>query len=152
MKNTFKLGALELKGLGVVKNIEITQEYTAGDAMHLMTHGKKFVQSLLKELPEMMLDVEKALDTYTEIDRRAYESAMRQYEEDKDKVDDCDRYPLCHNNGECSSCELSSENQKQAEPDLGSGIHVKIASGEEMPEHVKQVLSSILGKIEITRG
>lgn len=150
MKSTFKLGAVELKGIGVVKDIEITQEYTAGDAMHLITHGKKFVQSLLKEMPEMMLDVEKAVNTFTEIDKRAYNSAMKQYAEDKDMVDDCDRYPLCHNNGECSSCGLSSENQKQAKTDLGSGIHVKVASGEELPEHVKEILGSILGNI--TRG
>lgn len=134
MKSTFKLGAVELKGIGVVKDIEITQEYTAGDAMHLITHGKKFVQSLLKEMPEMMLDVEKAVNTFTEIDKRAYDSAMKQYAEDTQ--------------GKCE-CNCKAEEDKPLSG-LGSGIHVKVASGEELPEHVKEILGSILGNI--TRG
>lgn len=65
MKSTFKLGSIEIQGVKL-NNIEFTQEYTATEAISLMSFGKKFVRELIKEIPDMMDDVAKAqekLDT-----------------------------------------------------------------------------------------
>lgn len=136
MKSTFKLGAIEIQGLGVVNDIEITQEYSAGEVLHLMTQGKSFVQSLLKELPEMMLDVEKAVDTFAEIDRRAYESAVKEYEEDKQE-----RQCGCN----CNHEEESNETISMAEA-------IARATGGQygFVEELNNILNS--GKITIVRG
>ena len=137
MKTTFKVGALQIEGLGVVRDLEITQEYSAGEAIHMMVHGKKFVQGLLKELPEMMLDVEKAHNTYMEIDERAVKSAIEKHQ--------------CKCEGHCAP-----EPEQQEEPKKESIIDKLKAMGiavvgqdaeeiEDLPEEVQYILNQIIG-------
>lgn len=139
MKTTFKVGALQIQGLGVVRDLEITQEYSAGEAIHMMVHGKKFVQGLLKELPEMMLDIEKAHNTYMEIDERAYESTMEKH------------HCRCEGEGHCAP-----EPEQQEEPKKKSIIDQLKAMGitvvgqdaeeiEDLPEEVQYILNQIIG-------
>lgn len=69
MKTTFKLGSLEVQGVKL-NDIEVTQEYTALEAVQLVNAGKKFVQDLIKELPEMLEGLEVAFNKFNEIDER----------------------------------------------------------------------------------
>lgn len=67
MKTTIKLGNIEFNGIKL-ENIEFTQEYNHIEAIQLMTAGKKFVQDLTKELPEMLDDLYLAFNKFNEID------------------------------------------------------------------------------------
>ena len=67
MKTTIKLGNIEFNGLKL-ENIELTQEYNHIEAIQLMNAGKKFVQDLTKELPEMLDDLYLAFNKFNEID------------------------------------------------------------------------------------
>jgi hypothetical protein len=69
MKTTIKLGNIEFNGLKL-ENIEFTQEYNHIEAIQLMTAGKKFVQDLTKELPEMLDDLYLAFNKFNEIDAK----------------------------------------------------------------------------------
>lgn len=66
MKTTIKLGNIEFNGLKL-ENIELTQEYNHIEAIQLMNAGKKFVQDLTKELPEMLDDLYLAFNKFNEI-------------------------------------------------------------------------------------
>lgn len=136
MKSTFKLGAIEIQGLGVVNDIEITQEYSAGEVLHLMTQGKSFVQTLLKEIPEMMLDVEKAVDTFAEIDRRAYESAVKEYEEDKQE---CQCGCNCNHEEESSEASMIKDLLKQNK--------IEIKGVRELPVEIQAILHQVASNI-----
>ena len=61
MKTTFKLGSIEIQGVKI-NDIEVTQEYTAQEAINLTFAGKSFVKSLIKDLPEMLEDLEVAFN------------------------------------------------------------------------------------------
>ena len=67
MKTTFKLGSIEIQGVKI-NDIEVTQEYTAQEAINLTFAGKSFVKSLIKDLPEMLEDLEVAFNKFNEID------------------------------------------------------------------------------------
>lgn len=67
MKTTFKLGSIEIQGVKI-NDIEVTQEYTAKEAIDLTFAGKSFVKSLIKDLPEMLEDLEVAFNKCNEID------------------------------------------------------------------------------------
>lgn len=67
MKTTFKLGSIEIQGVKI-NDIEVTQEYTAQEAINLTFAGKSFVKSLIKDLPEMLEDLEVAFNKCNEID------------------------------------------------------------------------------------
>lgn len=70
MKSTFKLESIEIQGVKL-NNIEFTQEYTAQDAINLTFAGKSFIRGLIKELPEILEDLEIAFNKFNEIDERA---------------------------------------------------------------------------------
>lgn len=72
MKTTFKLGSIEVKGVKL-NDIEVTQEYTAQDAINLAFAGKSFVKGLIKELPEMFEDLEVAFNKFNEVNERVEE-------------------------------------------------------------------------------
>lgn len=67
MKTIFKLGSIEVQGVKI-NDIEVTQEYTAQEAIDLVFAGKSFVKSLIKDLPEMLEDLEVAFNKFNEID------------------------------------------------------------------------------------
>ena len=67
MKTTFKLGSIEIQGVKI-NDIEVTQEYTTQEAINLTFAGKSFVKSLIKDLPEMLEDLEVAFNKCNEID------------------------------------------------------------------------------------
>ncbi len=67
MKTIFKLGSIEVQGVKI-NDIEVTQEYTAKEAIDLVFAGKSFVKSLIKDLPEMLEDLEVAFNKFNEID------------------------------------------------------------------------------------
>lgn len=67
MKTTFKLGSIEVQGVKI-NDIEVTQEYTAQEAINLTFAGKSFVKSLIKDLPEMLEDLEVAFNKCNEMD------------------------------------------------------------------------------------
>jgi hypothetical protein len=72
MKTIFKLGSIEVQGVKI-NDIEVTQEYTAKEAIDLVFAGKSFVKSLIKELPEMLEDLEVVSNKFNgtdEIDER----------------------------------------------------------------------------------
>ena len=51
MKTTIKLGKLEIKELGLnLENIELTQEYSIGEATKAINFGKRFVEEVIDEL------------------------------------------------------------------------------------------------------
>lgn len=67
MKTTLKLGSIEIQGVKI-NDIEVTQEYTAQEAINLTFAGKSFVKSLIKDLPEMLEDLEVAFNKCNETD------------------------------------------------------------------------------------
>ena len=67
MKTTFKLGSIEIQGVKI-NDIEVTQEYTAQEAINLTFAGKSFVKSLIKDLPEMLEDLEVVSNKFNGID------------------------------------------------------------------------------------
>lgn len=72
MKSTIKIGKIEYAGVKL-EGVELSQEYTVNEAIGLAHHGKKFVQQLIKELPEMFEDMETAFNKFNEIDKRVEE-------------------------------------------------------------------------------
>lgn len=50
MKTTFKLGSIEIQGVKI-NDIEVTQEYTAKEAIDLVFAGKSFIKLLTKDFP-----------------------------------------------------------------------------------------------------
>lgn len=75
MKTKFSIGNIEFNGVKL-ENISIEQEYTAKEAVDLVYAGKNFVRDLIKDLPEMILDLEKAYNTFEEVDERCEDTAM----------------------------------------------------------------------------
>ena len=67
MKTIFKLGSIEVQGVKI-NDIEVTQEYTAKEAIDLVFAGKSFVKSLIKDLPEMLEDLEVVSNKFNGID------------------------------------------------------------------------------------
>ena len=67
MKTIFKLGSIEVQGVKI-NDIEVTQEYTAKEAIDLVFAGKAFVKSLIKDLPEMLEDLEVVSNKFNGID------------------------------------------------------------------------------------
>lgn len=81
MKTTFKLGSIEIQGVKI-NDIEVTQEYTAQEAINLTFAGKSFVKSLIKDLPEMLEDLEVAFNKCNEIDETVESRDMTKELED----------------------------------------------------------------------
>lgn len=67
MKTIFKLGSIEVQGVKI-NDIEVTQEYTAKEAIDLVFAGKSFVKSLIKDLPEMLEDLEVVSNKFNGMD------------------------------------------------------------------------------------
>lgn len=81
MKTIFKLGSIEVQGVKI-NNIEVTQEYTAKEAIDLVFAGKSFVKSLIKDLPEMLEDLEVVSNKFNGIDERVESKDMTKELED----------------------------------------------------------------------
>lgn len=80
MKTTIKLGSIEVKGIKI-NDIEVTKEHTLSEAIGLIRFGKHFTQELIKELPEMLEDLEIAFNKFNEIDKRVEEQQRKEYVE-----------------------------------------------------------------------
>lgn len=95
MKTTFKLGSIEIQGVKI-NDIEVTQEYTAKEAIDLVFAGKSFVKSLIKDLPEMLEDLEVAFNKFNEIDERVESKDMTKELEDfiKEINENEDNFPF----------------------------------------------------------
>lgn len=81
MKTIFKLGSIEVQGVKI-NDIEVTQEYTAKEAIDLVFAGKSFVKSLIKDLPEMLEDLEVVSNKFNGIDERVESKDMTKELED----------------------------------------------------------------------
>ena len=81
MKTIFKLGSIEVQGVKI-NDIEVTQEYTAKEAIDLVLAGKSFVKSLIKDLPEMLEDLEVVSNKFNGIDERVESKDMTKELED----------------------------------------------------------------------
>ena len=69
MKLNFKIGAINIEGV-MIRDIEVTQEYTANEFIKLVYAGKNLVKDIIKEAPEIMEDLEIAQNKFEEIDNR----------------------------------------------------------------------------------
>ena len=81
MKTIFKLESIEVQGVKI-NDIEVTQEYTAKEAIDLVFAGKSFVKSLIKDLPEMLEDLEVVSNKFNGIDERVESKDMTKELED----------------------------------------------------------------------
>ena len=81
MKTIFKLGSIEVQGVKI-NDIEVTQEYTAKEAIDLVFAGKSFVKELIKELPEILEDLEVVSNKFNGIDERVESKDMTKELED----------------------------------------------------------------------
>lgn len=81
MKTIFKLGSIEVQGVKI-NDIEVTQEYTTKEAIDLVFAGKSFVKSLIKDLPEMLEDLEVVSNKFNGIDERVESKDMTKELED----------------------------------------------------------------------
>lgn len=81
MKTIFKLGSIEVQGVKI-NDIEVIQEYTAKEAIDLVFAGKSFVKSLIKDLPEMLEDLEVVSNKFNGIDERVESKDMTKELED----------------------------------------------------------------------
>lgn len=67
MKTKFAIGNLEINGVKI-ENISIEQEYSVGEAVDMMKCGKDFVKEIIRDLPEVMEDVQRIMTKAEEID------------------------------------------------------------------------------------
>lgn len=81
MKSTIKIEKIEYAGFKL-EGVELSQEYTAQDAINLTFAGKSFVRGLIKELPEILEDLEVAFNKFNEIDERVESKDMTKELED----------------------------------------------------------------------
>lgn len=165
MKTKLNLKGIQLGDLKI-GDIVLEQEYTVSEAAGMMNAGKQFVAGLIKDLPEMLLDLEGAYETLQEIEERqsvesdflnkaiamehhrAYQEAFGNKEE-------------CHCEDECESCtckeEPKSANEKLRDflnnfENENPNIKVRVVgprdiSEEDVPDEIKQALKHVIGKI-----
>lgn len=69
MRTKLTIGNVQL-GEVKLENISIENEYSAGEVMQLLQIGKSFMKDVIKELPEMLEDVEKVFNKFNEINDR----------------------------------------------------------------------------------
>lgn len=69
MKTKFTIGNLEINGVKI-ENISIEQEYSVGEAVDMMKCGKDFVREIIRELPEVMEDVQRIMTKAEELDAK----------------------------------------------------------------------------------
>ena len=81
MKSTIKIEKIEYAGFKL-EGVELSQEYTAQDAINLTFAGKSFVRGLIKELPEILEDLEVAFNKFNEIDKRVEDKESREAEKE----------------------------------------------------------------------
>lgn len=69
MKLNFKIGAINIQGV-MIRDLEISQEYTTKEFVDLVYAGKNFMKDIIKEAPEIMEDLEVAQNKFEEINNR----------------------------------------------------------------------------------
>lgn len=67
MKTKFTIGNVQVGELKL-ENISIEQEYSVGEAVDMMKCGKDFVRSIIRDLPDVMEDVQRIMAKAEEID------------------------------------------------------------------------------------
>lgn len=152
MKTTLNVKGIQLGELKI-EGISIEQEYTLSDAVNMMNAGKQFVKDLIKDIPEMLLDLEGAFETFQEIDERQSDKARELFAElnsEGANEDACEKAKM----------DVMQEIAKKLEkPACGAripkAIKVKMVgpNGESLdannlPKEVRAVMADIIGKIE----
>ena len=69
MKTLFKIGNIAV-GEVSISDITIEQEYTAKDVVELAYNGKNFIKELIKELPEIIDDLQVAFNKFNKVDAK----------------------------------------------------------------------------------
>lgn len=83
MKTKFAIGNLEINGVKI-ENISIEQEYSVGEAVDMMKCGKDFVREIIRDLPEVMENVERIMAKAEEIDDKINEEKDNHIENNMD--------------------------------------------------------------------
>lgn len=168
---------LNVKGIQVgelkIGDIVLEQEYTVSEAVNMMNAGKQFVKELIRDLPEMLLDLEGAYETIQEIDERQSESKETlcespeelfanfnpELEEDRKKFF---KYAdLIANNRACQEAEIdkrpgsSDDELMDMIKELEQGnpnVKVRVVgprniNEEDVPQEVKDALKHVIGQI-----
>lgn len=80
MKSTIKIEKIEYAGVKL-EGVELSQEYTSKECVELLYAGKNFAKQIIKELPEMLEDMEVAFNKFNEIDKRVEEKESTEAED-----------------------------------------------------------------------
>lgn len=75
MKTNLVLKNIEVAGVKIGE-VSVTQEYSASEAINLMMGGKDFIKSLIKDLPEMAMDLKEGYDTVEAINHEEVEETQ----------------------------------------------------------------------------
>ena len=143
MKTTLNLKGIQLGNLKI-GDITLEQEYSATEAINLVFAGKKFVKELIKDLPEMLLDLEGAYETFQEIDERqsANEPSMEEILANLRAERDAE-YAR-----EAEKKAKASEKLVADRPMPKVKVNVIGPKGMDMPDEVKGIISHIINDIE----
>lgn len=152
MKTTLNVKGIQLGELKI-EGISIEQEYSVSDAINMMNAGKQFVKDLIKDIPEMLLDLEGAFETFQEIDERQSDKARELFAELNSEGASEDGLKE-------AKMDVMQEIAKNLErPACGARMpkHVKVKmvgpngeslNADNLPKEVRAVMADIIGKIE----
>lgn len=163
MKNTVKLQGIQLGALKI-GDIVLESEYSANEAIKMFFAGKDFVKELIKDLPEMLLDLEGAFDTFEEIEDRQEEKARELFALLNSKVNKEELLKHAEKLQEklapkekCTIEERLAElrAKRDAQDNMPKMPKVKVMGPEgkemdinDLPDEVKAVIGNVIGRIE----
>lgn len=163
MKNTVKLQGIQLGALKI-GDIVLESEYTVDDSIKMFFAGKKFVKELIKDLPEILLDLEGAFDTFEEIEDRQEEKARELFALLNSKVNreellkhaEMLQEKFAPNQEQTIEEKLAELRAKRdAQDNMPKMPKVKVMGPEgkemnmdELPEEIKAIIGNVIGRIE----
>lgn len=157
MKTVLNFKGIQLGDLKI-GDMSLEQEYNATEAITLMNAGRKFVKELLKDIPEMLLDIEGAFETVQEIDERHSDVARELFAKLNSEPDREELFKKAQAVAHKMECKKAGMNKpascaRQQRPDNKVEVRVAGPNGEpinpnDLPDEIKSVMNQIIGKIE----
>lgn len=157
MKTTLNLKGIQLGDLRI-GDIVLEQEYSASEATNLMFGAKRFVKELIKDLPEMLLDLEGAFETFQEIDERQESKVEHKFDglarhmHSEMSMEDILANLRAQRDAEYARERQAKEQASNDRPMPRVKVKVTGPQGEmdmeDVPAEIKSVIGDIIGKIE----
>lgn len=154
MKTTLNVKGIQLGELKI-EGISIEQEYSVSDAINMMNAGKQFVKDLIKDIPEMLLDLEGAFETFQEIDERQSDNARELFAELNSEGAREEMLKKAHFMAHARACQEAKIDTPACGARMPKHVKVKMVgpngeslNADNLPKEVRAVMADIIGKIE----